>query len=153
MNSRPSWDQYFLSITETVAKRGTCPRRKVGCVIVDPTNRVLSTGYNGALPGQPHCDENGCDLVHDHCVRVVHAEQNAIFQGLHLGAAIRGATAYVTLMPCWGCFKALVSVGIARIVYENEYKPDERIRKALEHDPSLVVLVKASASTIPPRLE
>ncbi|GAF81148.1 unnamed protein product, partial [marine sediment metagenome] len=56
--SRPTWDEYFVEITELVSKRSTCLRRKVGAVIVQD-KRILTTGYNGAPRGLPHCLEIG----------------------------------------------------------------------------------------------
>src|SRR5215510_684838 len=53
MNNRPSWDQYFMTITQQVAERSTCTRAKVGAVIVRDKN-ILATGYNGAPAGMPH---------------------------------------------------------------------------------------------------
>ena len=57
---RQSWDEYFMDIAHQVATRSTCMRRHVGAVAVSKDNRILGTGYNGALPGTPHCDEVGC---------------------------------------------------------------------------------------------
>ena len=78
-SQRPSWDQYFMRIAFEVAKRSTCPRAAVGAVIVRD-KRILTTGYNGSPSGLPHCTEVGCLMVNDHCVRTLHAEQNAIIQ-------------------------------------------------------------------------
>lgn len=55
---RPSWDEYFMQITELVKERSTCLRRKVGAVIVK-NKRILTTGYNGPPEGFKHCDELG----------------------------------------------------------------------------------------------
>jgi dCMP deaminase len=44
---RPSWDQYFMTITRQVAERSTCLRAKVGAVIVRDRN-IIATGYNGS---------------------------------------------------------------------------------------------------------
>ncbi|KKL73139.1 hypothetical protein LCGC14_2077890 [marine sediment metagenome] len=52
--SRPDWDLYFIRIAKEVASRSTCPRAAVGAVIVKD-NKIISTGYNGAAPGMPHC--------------------------------------------------------------------------------------------------
>jgi len=93
--SRPSWDEYFLKIAEDVASRATCPRASVGAVIVKD-HRILSTGYNGALPGEPHCTEVGCLMENNHCERTVHAETNAVVQAARFGINIEGATLY-----CW----------------------------------------------------
>jgi dCMP deaminase len=83
---------------------------------------VVATGYNGSLPKMPHCDDVGCEMEDGHCVRVVHAEENAIFQAAKLGVSLDGCTAYVTASPCKRCFKALVSVGVKRIVFKEFYR-------------------------------
>ena len=84
--NRPSWDEYFLEIAKVVAQRSTCDRANVGAVIA--RNKViLSTGYNGAPRGLPHCDDVGHEIVDGHCVRTIHAEANAIAQAARNGAA------------------------------------------------------------------
>ena len=97
---RPSWDEYFMEVCRAIAKRATCDRGKSGCVIAKE-NQILATGYVGSPSGLPHCDEAGHELkkvLHDdgsvsmHCVRTVHAEQNAICQAARRGVAIDGAT-------------------------------------------------------------
>jgi dCMP deaminase len=117
---RPSWDQYFMSVAKVAATRATCPRKSVGAVIVKD-RQVLTTGYNGSLPNEPHCIEVGCDLQHNHCVRTVHAEVNAILQAAKHGTSVSGATLYVTAKPCPNCTKLAIGAGISRIVYAEEY--------------------------------
>lgn len=102
------------------SERATCPRMHCGCVLVKD-KYVLSTGYNGSLPGLEHCDEVGCLIVDDHCVRTNHAEMNAIAQAARHGISIDKATAYVTNMPCTTCAKALLAAGIIRIVIFSDY--------------------------------
>ncbi len=96
---RPSWDEYFMEITQSVAKRATCDRGRSGCVIVKG-KQILVSGYVGSPKGMPHCDEVGHQMKtmrHEdgsetkHCVRTTHAEQNAIAQAAKLGVAIDGA--------------------------------------------------------------
>lgn len=129
--TRPSWDQYFMDITRVVASRSTCMRRQVGAVIVKG-KRLLTSGYNGAPQGLPHCSEVGC-LRNDRAIpsgerhelcRGTHAEQNAIVQAALYGVAIEGATLYCTHQPCSGCTKMIINAGITRIVYLSGY-PDE----------------------------
>jgi dCMP deaminase len=122
MLTRPSWDEYFMQIARTVATRATCPRASVGCVVVRD-HRILTTGYNGAPRGVPHCMDAGCILRDDHCVRATHAEANAVIQGALHGIALQGAMAYCTHQPCVGCSKLLISAGIVKIVYQDPY-PD-----------------------------
>ena len=90
---RPDWDLYFIRIAKEVASRSTCPRAMVGAVIVKD-NTIISTGYNGAPAGEPHCTDKGCIIENDHCVRVVHAEINALLYALKNGASVEGATLY-----------------------------------------------------------
>ena len=122
---RKSWDQYFMDIAAQVATRATCDRKHVGAVIVRDRT-ILSTGYNGSLPGQGHCEDEGCLMENGHCVRTNHAEANAICQAAKNGVELEGAEIYVTASPCWPCFKLIVSSGIKRIVFGEMYR-DTRI--------------------------
>jgi dCMP deaminase len=128
---RPSWDEYFMTITGVVASRSTCLRRQVGSVIVRD-NRILSTGYNGAPAGLRHCLEVGClrqrrgipsGERHELC-RGLHAEQNALIQAAVYGIAIQGACFYVTHQPCVLCAKMMANAGIKKVVFAGDY-PDE----------------------------
>lgn len=119
---RKSWDEYFLSIAREVAGRSTCSRKQVGCVLVRD-RAILSTGYAGSIRGQPHCLDVGCDVGPDGgCRRTVHSEVNAVSLAAKHGACIDGATAYVTLSPCYNCFKMLVNSGIKRVVFDEAYR-------------------------------
>jgi dCMP deaminase len=120
--TRPGWDEYFMEIARTVATRATCPRASVGAVLTRK-RRILTTGYNGAPRGVPHCLDVGCTIVDGHCLRATHAEANAIVQGALHGVSLEGATAYCTHQPCAGCSKLLISAGVERIVYRDAY-PD-----------------------------
>ena len=130
MSERPSWHQYFLTITRQVAERSTCTRAKVGAVIVRDKS-ILATGYNGAPAGMPHCTEVGCLVyksqtpdgeVEENCFRTIHAEINAIAQAARNGSAIRDASVYITHSPCIHCLKVLVNTGIKHVYYEKPYK-------------------------------
>jgi dCMP deaminase len=128
--ARPTWDEYFMDIAFAVAERSTCDRAHVGAVLVRD-RRILATGYNGAPAGLPHCDDVGHLMVDGHCVRTLHAEQNAIIQAALHGVGISGATAYVTHHPCLTCAKMLINAGITRVVYAGNY-PDEYSRQFFE---------------------
>ena len=125
---RPSWDEYFMEIADTVSKRATCDRGRSGCVVVRD-RQILVTGYVGAPKGLPHCDEVGHQLkqmVHEdgtvtqHCVRTVHAEQNAICQAAKLGISLNGATLYCRMTPCRTCAMLIINCGITRVVCANK---------------------------------
>lgn len=51
---RPSWDEYYLGIAESVSVRADCTRRKAGSIIV-LDHHILGQGYNGAPAGEPGC--------------------------------------------------------------------------------------------------
>lgn len=128
---RPSVDEYFMQMCDLVAKRGTCCRRKVGCVLTDANKYVLATGYNGRPKGFVHCSEgepcvaaampSGMNL--DGC-EAIHAEQNAILQCKDPQAI---ETAYVTLFPCITCTKLLLNTSCKRIVYSEKYVQPEAV--------------------------
>jgi dCMP deaminase len=119
---RPDWDSYFMELALVVAKRSTCARAFVGCVLVKD-RKILATGYNGSPSGLPHCDDSGHLMVEGHCVRTIHAEQNAIIQA---STDLTGATAYVTAFPCLICTKLLIQAGIRRVVYLDNYRVSEQ---------------------------
>ncbi|MCD4779159.1 MAG: cytidine/deoxycytidylate deaminase family protein [Candidatus Omnitrophica bacterium] len=117
---RPEWDQYFLKLAMLASERATCPRMHCGCVLVKDKH-VISTGYNGSIPGDDHCTDVGCLVVDNHCQRTVHAEMNALNQAAKKGHSVDGATAYVTNMPCTTCSKSLIVAGIKRVVVFSDY--------------------------------
>lgn len=126
---RPSWDEYFMELANAAAKRATCDRGRSGCVIVKD-KQILVTGYVGAPTGLPHCDEVGHlfkKTIHEdgsetmHCVRTVHAEQNAICQAAKRGIALDGATLYCRMTPCRVCAMLIINCGIKRVVCEKKY--------------------------------
>jgi dCMP deaminase len=121
-HTRPPWDDYFMGIALQVARRSTCDRARVGAIIVKD-RRILTTGYNGSPAGLPHCDEIGHLMVNGHCVRTLHAEQNAIIQAALHGVGVAGGTMYVTHQPCLTCAKMIINAGIRRVVYGGHY-PD-----------------------------
>ena len=126
---RKDWDDYFMQIATVVATRATCDRKHVGAVVVRDRS-ILATGYNGSVRGLPHCTEVGHMMEDGHCVRTIHAENNALIQAARNGVRIDGADIYVTASPCWNCFKMIANAGITRIVYGEFYR-DERIFQAV----------------------
>ena len=126
-DKRLDWDEYFISTALLISSRSSCDRLKVGCVIVKD-NRIVSAGYNGFLPGEPHKS-----IVRDnHEQAIVHAEQNAISDCSSRGVSVKGATAYITHYPCLNCAKILAASGIKDIKYESDYKNDELVPKIVK---------------------
>jgi dCMP deaminase len=118
-----------MDLAHTASKRATCDRGRSGCVIVRD-KQVLVTGYVGSPMGLPHCDDVGHlmkKVVHDdgsvtqHCMRTVHAEQNAICQAARRGIALDKATIYCRMTPCRTCAMLIINCGIERVVCEHRY--------------------------------
>ena len=134
INERPSKTTYFLAMAKLVSTRGTCARRRVGCVLVDKHGLVLATGYNGNGRGQGHCIDSPCEGAKfksgeglEKC-EAIHAEQNAILQCKNTEHIEK---AYITLSPCVTCVKLLLNTSCKEIVYLEDYvnKDAERIWK------------------------
>ncbi len=150
--ARPTWEEYFMSIARQVATRSTCLRRQVGCIIV-LEKRIVSTGYNGAPSGLPHCLEVGClregrgvasGERHELC-RGLHAEQNAIIQAAMHGTAVRGGTIFCTHKPCVLCTKMIVNAGIRKICFAEGYRDELADEIASEAEIELCPLVDGEA--------
>ncbi len=143
--TRKSKDVYFSEIADLVSTRSTCLRNNVGAVIVKDS-QVLSTGYNGAPKGLPHCDElGGCmrnrlgvksGERHELC-RGLHAEQNAIIQAAFHGVSVKSAKMYCTTRPCSICTKMIINAGITEIIFMEEYRDD--LAKELVDQSTLVL--------------
>jgi dCMP deaminase len=118
---RPSKDEYMMHLAVVASTRGTCDRRRVGCVITTADGRVISTGYNGSAPGAPHCSEVGHLLHNSRCVRTIHAEANAIAQAARVGTSLAGSIAYCTTRPCPSCSMLLASAGVSKVVHLEPY--------------------------------
>lgn len=132
--TRPTWDDTWLDVANVVARRSVCVNAQIGAVIVDATNRIVATGYNGPPAGffdtravrdvPPEIGDIGCaafcpravgerDADYHNCA-AVHAEANAL---MFCDRREReGGTIYVTAVPCVSCAKIIANSGAARVV-------------------------------------
>ncbi len=108
-------DEVFLRMAQELSRLGTCCRLKVGTVLLRPDGGIAAAGFNGALPGMPHCTPETCN-ENTRCLHTSHAEENAL--GFCDGSV---ATAYVTHEPCLVCTRALVRRGVRRVVFAKPY--------------------------------
>ncbi len=131
-----------MLIAKLVSTRSTCNSRPTGAVLVKD-KQILATGYNGSMPGAPHCSDqvmpdgspychrralNIADVDKYNYCRASHAEANAIAQAARYGVAIKGATLYVTLQPCFVCLKLLATAQIKRVYFELAYGSKDKAR-------------------------
>lgn len=138
---RPNRDEWAMDLALLTARRATCMRRQVGCILLSERGHVLATGYNGVAAGQLHCNlhdayhetgfPNACSGAHcasgtnlDAC-QAIHAEQNALLQCRDVYSI---HTAYVTTSPCITCAKLLLNTSCQRIVFFEAYVDQEAKR-------------------------
>jgi dCMP deaminase len=112
-HDRPSWEDTYLGIAHTIAKRSHDAQTGCGCVIVSEDKRVLGMGYNGFLAGI--WDDILPNTRPEKYPWMLHSEVNAILNCTHRP---EGGTVYVTGHPCLHCFMCMCQVGIKEIVYD-----------------------------------
>jgi len=123
-HEKPSWDAYFMAMAVLAASRATCERGQVGCVLVRD-KRLLATGYNGPVGGNPDClGQDKCRKTADGgCAETAHAEQNAVAYAARYGVDLTGCTAYLSgYSPCLMCAKLLIQCGCERVVFNKTYR-------------------------------
>ncbi|MFH1078046.1 MAG: dCMP deaminase family protein [Patescibacteria group bacterium] len=128
---RPTWDEYFIEICKAVSSRSHDEDTHVGCVIVNPKRRIVSTGYNGLPAGVddtswatrrdeivtiPSVSTEGLTYDVDKYDSVTHAEANAIVSAVE---ALHGCSLYSTLFPCNECAKLVITAGIKKVFYRD----------------------------------
>ncbi|MBA7708474.1 hypothetical protein ES703_117373 [subsurface metagenome] len=127
---RKPWDEFFFGIAKMVSNQSTCLRRQYGAVLVrDKT--IISTGFNGAPRGCPHCIDIGCareDYAsgeHHELCRATHAEQNTIANAARMGVCVMDSELYLSPpdLPCPLCAKILINAGVKAIHYKNTDYP------------------------------
>lgn len=107
------WTKRFLDLATLIGSWSKDNSTKVGAVIVDERNRIVSVGFNGFPRGIE-------DIITDRdekLRRTIHAEENAL---LFANSSVEGCTIYVTHHPCARCTAKLIQVGISKIVYLNQ---------------------------------
>ena len=141
MNRQDKYNKYFMRIAKEISQLSQCLSRKVGCVIISQLGSLISSGFNGNMPHTPHCNETGICIrkqqinqdgtwkfapaQHLNMCLAVHAEQNALMQICkNGGTSTRGASIYCTTFPCTPCLKLIVSAGIEKVFYNEEYKDE-----------------------------
>lgn len=136
MIRRPSVDEYFIIMAMHASSRGSCIRRRVGCILVDEDRHVLSTGYNGPAVGLPNCTDTPCAGAKApsgtglHLCQATHAEHNALLQCANV---FRIKTAYCTASPCVGCIQKLLQTPCKEIVFLQEYPHPEALDEWADH--------------------
>lgn len=129
--TRLSENEYWMVVVDALAARATCDRGRSACVMVRDGD-LLASGYVGSPPGFAHCDDVGHLWSDDgkHCLRTIHAEQNAVIRAARNGVSLKGVTVYCTMEPCRNCAMTLIGIGVRSVVAKNAYHAAEWTREA-----------------------
>lgn len=145
-HQRPSWDDFFLGQLTGLAARATCDRGRSAALFVRD-NDQLAAGYVGSPPGFPHCDDVGhlWDMEREgmHCLRTIHAEQNAVIRAVRNGISLRDSTLYCTMEPCLNCAMTAIGIGVYRVVAAHAYHAAQRSRDAFA-DAGIVLITRST---------
>ena len=115
------WDEYFMGVSLLAAKRSKDPNTQVGACIVNPDNKIISTGYNGFPIGIDDNDfpwEREGGFLETKYAFVCHAELNAILN--NPVTSLKNCRIYVALFPCNECTKAIIQAGIKEVIYISD---------------------------------
>jgi dCMP deaminase len=136
MDRRISREQAYMLTAQVWSQRSTCMRRNVGAVVV-VDRHIVSHGYNGAPPGEPHCDGVDCvPVAGQGCVRALHAEANAI-KYIPRGFENIAKYMFTTESPCLACATLIHEHKVVAVYYLNEYRLDTGIRWLLKQGTSV----------------
>lgn len=121
------WDKNFLDLAKLIGSWSKDPSTKVGAVIVDQNNRIISTGYNGFPKNVEDTQERLVDREQKYDI-IVHAEANAL---IFAKTSLEGCTLYTwPFQPCSRCAGLIIQSGITRVV--SVVQSDDRWKKNFE---------------------
>lgn len=107
------WDKRFIELAKHISEWSKDPSTKVGAVITDGSNRIISLGFNGF----PQNVEDNPDHLANRELKLdltIHAEMNAI---LFANQDLTNCTLYTyPLPPCIRCAVHVIQSGIKRVV-------------------------------------
>ena len=110
------WDARYIDLAQKVSTWSKDPSTQCGAVLIGDSGQVLTQGYNG-FPRDMNDDPKLYNDRNTKYARIVHAEMNAIYNASRSGVSLKDSTAYVHGLPCCGeCAKALIQVGVKRVV-------------------------------------
>ena len=132
----------FMDIAERTAKESNCVKYKVGAVVVRD-NRIVLQGYNGTISGFENCSDKFKDVdinitenrqLHNIWSNAfeVHAEMNIICYAAKKGIALENTVMFCTHSPCNNCLKHLISAGVKKVIYKNDYTDNSQLDERIE---------------------
>ena len=114
------WIKYFRNIAEVISIKSKDRSTKIGAVIVDNDNAILSTGYNSF----PRGIKDNVEERHERPEKYLwteHGERNAIYNAARKGIRIEGARMFLNCrVSCPDCARAIINAGIREVWFDRD---------------------------------
>lgn len=116
----PTWHEYFTMMAFLASVKSKDAQTQHGCIIVDPHNHIIGTGYNSFARGSR--DDELPNLRPAKYQYMIHAERHAL-SNLTVSPWLYklGCTAYITGKPCFDCLQQLWDTNITVIYTYGSY--------------------------------
>jgi dCMP deaminase len=135
---RYTWDEYFMTMAYLVSMKSKDPSTRVGAVIVNVDNQIMSTGYNGFPRGIEDLEERYTNKEYKY-LAINHAEENAILQCARNGISSLDCRLYVPWIPCSRCAKSIIQSGINEVIYDANFPGNKQENQSDEWRQSVVI--------------
>jgi dCMP deaminase len=139
-----NWDKRWFDLCELISTWSKDRSRKVGAVIVDSKNNLISFGWNGF----PRNVDDDIESRHERPTKYLfteHAERNAIYNCARNGISPIGSTMYLKWYPCADCARAIIQSGIVSVFCvepdwnDSTYRNDFIATKEMMCDANIII--------------
>jgi len=146
---RPSWDEYFLTIAFTIARRSEDPNIQHGAVLVNSQNQIIGTGYNGPIKGSIN-ELIPMNIRDEKRKWMIHAEENCILNATQSSSERgEGCKLYVTGLPCNNCLQRIINFGIKKIIMADRTGSITENTESKDMRNKILAMSKIDISIIP----
>ena len=137
MNFKLTYDDLFMNMAYLISMKSKDESTKIGAVVVDDDNIVVSMGFNSLPRGINDNIKERQKNPHKYSF-MAHAERNSIYNSSRKGISLKNYTLYTLGFPCSGCTIAIIQSGIKEIVLcsnwqynNNKWNEESKISKEM----------------------
>lgn len=126
--------KYKLALIDMACRFGqtsTANRLKVGALIYK-NDSIIALGVNGQPPGweSEQCEDSEGNTLST----VRHAECAALEKLWNSAETAQGAEMFISHAPCLNCSIKMVTAGIKKVYYKEEYRSKDGLNYLSEHN-------------------
>lgn len=141
-----TWNDYFFDLCEVISCKSKDPSTKVGAVIVNSGNSIISTGYNGFPIGVDDSIVSRFERPEKY-TWTCHAEENAIAFAARNGISTNGARLYCNRLPCCAkCTRLALQAGIMQFAILSDVSEDTLGRWREENEIAIKMINESGAT-------